>query len=391
MGNPKKKRQHYVPQFYLRHFSCDGSDRLHLIHVDDLRPIPQVGIRGQCYDDYFYGKDPVVENALQDLEGATAEVFRSVIAKQRLPERGTPDDFVFRTFLCLQWGRTKSHAEMSEATFDKLLKTTYGAEWRAQGITQEQIDEVYFGTEYPGLFSLGMAAEGVPFMGDLESKLVITGSHGEFVTSDVPVEFYNPYLLGRYPGGVTGLNARGLVILYPISPELLAVLYDSTCYRVGSPQTRVMRLSNRSDLIAINNFQFLHADDAVYFHNEKLAMDYVREFSKVGRMRNKDRSVVQEAHSTKPGDTSSLLVSYRAEFPYRPPFSFLTLLRKRRGETGPINQVEERNPQISELFDQYQREVKNGVSKRGFLDYYTAHVFGEAGIPLPHFIRDPYA
>lgn len=390
MNQPKKKRQHFVPKFYLRQFSFDGGDRLHMIHAGGLRSIAGIGLKGQCYDDYFYGKNPVVENALQDLEGVTAEVFRTIIANRKLPDRGTPDDFVLRTFICLQWGRTRSHAETSEAMFDKMLKTAYGPEWRAKGITQEQIDEVYFGTDYPGLFSLGMASETVPFMGDLESKLVLANAHGEFVTSDAPVALYNPYLLGRYPGGVTGLNVRGLVIFYPISPDLLAVLYDRTCYRLGPPHARVVTLGSRSDLTALNNFQFLHADDAVYFRNETLAADHVREFSKLAQMRRDDRSVVQEAQSTQPGDNSSLLISYRAEFPYRPPLSFLSLLRKRRGETGMVSQVEERNPEISALFDQYQSEVKAGASKRGFLDYYAVHILRKAGVPVPEFIRDPH-
>jgi hypothetical protein len=385
---PKKKRQHFVPKFYLRNFSFDGGAQLHLIHAEDLRAIPEVGLKGQCYDDYFYGKEPMVENALENLEGVTAEVFRAIIAKQRLPEWGTPDDFVFRTFVCLQWGRTKLHAETSEAMFDKMLKTAYGPAWRAKGITQAEIDEVYFGTERPGLFSLSTASEMVPFMGDLESKLVVANGHGEFVVNDAPVVLTNPYLLGRYPGGVTGLNVRGLAMFLPISPQLLAVLYDRKCYRVGSPGARVVPLTCRSDLVAMNNFQFLHADDAVYFRDERMALDYLREFAKVAGMRRKDRTVVDEAFSTMPGDNSSLLISYRADFSYRPALSFLSLLRKRRGETGDVTQIEERNPEVAQLFEQYQRQMKAGVCERGFLDYFMAYTCAKAGLTLPAFIHD---
>lgn len=378
-----------MPKFYLRRFSFDGGERLHLIHARELKPISRIGLKGQCYDDYFYGKDPVVENALQDLEGVTAEVFRGIIANLRLPDRGTPSDFVLRTFICLQWGRTRSRAEASEAMFDKMFKAVHGPELRAKGVSQEQIDEVRIGTDYPGLFSLSVASEAVPFMGDLESKLVLTGGFGEFVTSDAPVVLYNPYLFGRFPGSVIGLNVRGLVIFYPISPDLMVVLYDRECYRVGSPHTRVVALSCRSDIIALNNFQFLHADDAVYFREEAQAANHTHEFSRVARMRRDDRSVVEEAQSATVGDKSSLLVSYWAGFPYRPLFSFLTLLRKRRGETGPVSRVEERNHEISALFEQYRTEVKSGKSKQGFLAYYASRTLHAAGIPLPDFLRNP--
>lgn len=60
------------------------------------------------------------------------------------------------------------------------------------GSSQEQIEEVYIGTEFPGLFSLGMSTEMVPFVGALESKLVLASHLGEFVTSETPVLLYNP-------------------------------------------------------------------------------------------------------------------------------------------------------------------------------------------------------
>jgi len=351
MSEPKKKRQHFVPKFYLRGFSFDGGNRLHLILADERKAIPRIGLKKQCYEDYFYGKDPKVENALQELEGGMAEVIRGISANQRMPEPGTSHDFVFRTFVCLQWGRTKFHAEMSEAGFDKMLKVAYGTFLRAQGLTQEQIDELRIGTENPGLLSLGMTSEIVPFIGDLGTKLVQAGDYGEFVTSDAPVVLYNPYLLGRYPGCVTGIGTRGLVIFYPISPKLLVVLYDRGCYRVGPSRARIVSISNPDDLVAVNNFQFLHADNTVYFHNEASANEYLKEFEKVSGMRRPDRNVVQEAKSATLGDTSSLLISYRADLPYRPSLTFLSLLRRRRGETGILEQIEERCPEISTLFE----------------------------------------
>ena len=209
-----------MPKFYLRNFSFDGGNRLHLVHVETLRSIPGIGLNGQCYGDYFYGKDPVVENALQDMEGVTAGLFRDIIADQRLPALGTPEDLIFRTFVCLQWGRTKSHAENSEALFSKAFKTVYAPQWRAAGISQEEIDQLEIGTEKPGLFSLGMTADMVPFMGDLESKLIVAGSLGEFVTSDTPVVLTNPYYL-VLRAGVVALIAR---LVKAFGPACLCVL-----------------------------------------------------------------------------------------------------------------------------------------------------------------------
>lgn len=385
--SPKKKRQHYVPKFYLRNFSFDGGNRLHLLHVETLRAIPRIGLKEQCHQDYFYGHDAVVENALQDMEGAAAKVFQAIITERRLPDRATEDDFVFRSFVCMQWGRTKSHAENSEALFSKALKTVYSPEWRAAGIPQDEIDQLEFGTTYPGAYSLGMAAEMIPFLGDLETKLVVSGTLGEFVTSDTPVVMINPFYLGRFPGGITGFNVRGLIILVPISPQLLAVLYDAKCYRVGSPGKRVVQLASHGDLVALNNFQCLNAANAIYFQSEAMATDHLSEFATVIKLREADRGVVIEAFSEEPGDNSSLLHTYHSDLRYRPKFSFLSLVRKKRGQNTAVSQLEERNPELSELFQRYGREVQAGQCRRGFLEYCARLGFARRGIPPPEFIR----
>ena len=68
---PENKRQHYVPQMLLGKFSRDGK-RTNVVLLDAGKRIRDVGIREQCYRDYYYGKDGVMEKAFGETEGRFA-------------------------------------------------------------------------------------------------------------------------------------------------------------------------------------------------------------------------------------------------------------------------------------------------------------------------------
>lgn len=78
MGDPpKKKRQHYVPQFVLRNFSGDGATvRAHVL--ESARTIDGAPIKGQCAESYFYGQQPDMENAFAESEAKVATFVRAV-------------------------------------------------------------------------------------------------------------------------------------------------------------------------------------------------------------------------------------------------------------------------------------------------------------------------
>ena len=59
----EKKRQHYVPRFHLKLFSEDGVS-INLFNIKTGKIIEKAAIKGQCQEDYFYGKDLKVETGL---------------------------------------------------------------------------------------------------------------------------------------------------------------------------------------------------------------------------------------------------------------------------------------------------------------------------------------
>ena len=72
------KRQHYVSQFYLKNFSIHLNRKsIGIFNVQREKYIPQASLRGQAYQDYFYGKDGSTENALSSIEKAASRIVEN--------------------------------------------------------------------------------------------------------------------------------------------------------------------------------------------------------------------------------------------------------------------------------------------------------------------------
>lgn len=72
-----KKNQHYVPQFYLRHFSPDDRS-IGMHHIASGRTHTTVSVKDKCSKDWLYGKG-VTEEALGGAEGIMAQILRELM------------------------------------------------------------------------------------------------------------------------------------------------------------------------------------------------------------------------------------------------------------------------------------------------------------------------
>jgi len=86
------KRQHYVPNSTLRYFALDlGANpkprQIRLVNIASQKVIPSASLKGQCYRDYFYGKNLAIEKALGDMEGHFANLIRKMLTSRSIDER----------------------------------------------------------------------------------------------------------------------------------------------------------------------------------------------------------------------------------------------------------------------------------------------------------------
>jgi hypothetical protein len=84
----EKKRQHYVSKFYLKLFSWDDKKLINIYNISRKQIIHNGALEKQCYEDYFYGKDLVIENSLGTIENAVPSIIENIIFRSRGRSRG---------------------------------------------------------------------------------------------------------------------------------------------------------------------------------------------------------------------------------------------------------------------------------------------------------------
>lgn len=120
---PKKKKQHFVPQFYMRNFSTDNEKKLvSIFHLGTGKRIDNVPAKDQNYGDYFYGKDGKLEDSLGILESGASNAISKIIAEQKLPERFSEDAIALHLFSLFQANRTPAAAAELNESWAKAIK-----------------------------------------------------------------------------------------------------------------------------------------------------------------------------------------------------------------------------------------------------------------------------
>jgi hypothetical protein len=269
---PKKKRNHYVPQLVLRNFSADGRT-IAILLLSNGRRIAGASLRDQCYEDYFYGKSPEVEDRFAAHEARIAAILRP-LNLDRL-ERLNADELAdIRAFVFEQRQRTLAAATANllsnAAMMDYAIEVGFAVSDQDRRLFQEE-------QRAPQRFMIDTMASHAPLISDLEVKFLIPSltSHrnktrppGALVISDAAVACYNQWA-EHHPkfssySGYTGIASKGLQWFYPFAPDLCICVYDPTVYLYGSPRSRVCRPGSR-DVLLLNTLQALHAHECLYY------------------------------------------------------------------------------------------------------------------------------
>jgi len=266
MGPSAKKKQHYLPRFYLRHFASDTKRRtVSLFNLGQKQYISSASIRHQASGRYIYGQDEIVEDALMRLEDEVSRVLDRVLQRRSIPSLNSLDHQALLAYILLQRRRTPQAGRELIDSVNKPLAIAFREDERFGGIG----DEWVVTPENPVITAMAFSSWLWPLLLDLKCKLLLTRLSPGFLTSDSPVIYYNQYLEDRRPQlGNTGLLTIGLQVFLPLSSGALIALYDGAIYKLGRGDKNTVEITNRADLDAMNALQVVSADHNLYFSSD---------------------------------------------------------------------------------------------------------------------------
>lgn len=264
---PENKKQHYVPRLYLKRFS-DDEKSINLFNLKLGKSIHEPNFKNQCYEDYFYGKDLIVEKFLGKIENNAVNYFKYISSSNELPKRGSELYMDIFLYVILQHGRTKYNVlALNEAT-DRMVKHIFESN---PEIKKKILDKFTNEINEPGRVALRFATEASIITYDLHLKLiVITNEKQEFITSDNPVVLYNQFFEYREKGSNVGLASKGLQIFFPIDSKRMLLFFDSDIYKVGNKKDLIVFVNKEDDINSLNQLQIVNALSNVYYKSKTL-------------------------------------------------------------------------------------------------------------------------
>ncbi len=342
-----KKSQHFVPRFYLRNFATDENGKtISLMNIDASRYVRHAPIKSQACKDYFYGVDPVIENALSDFEGQVASLIARAISECRLPQRGTDDYRSILKFVVIQSLRTGYAVKTINEYSDKLVKHIMSDDIHDESDLQSSIV-----LNDPVAFNLSMIDKVLFVADDLLCVMIHNRTNLPFITSDNPVIMYNQFLEHRKTvGSNTGWTAKGLQVILPISPRHLLMYYDRDVYVVRHMKESVMCTSNMDDINMLNSLQIIGADMNVYCDLGANEND-IRSIMRIAQpyMRRSCASVVEYMNKNDIDPQRSLLHAYKQDVCCKLRINNVGLSKHAKRYKLDSLAVHERNPDLYRL------------------------------------------
>lgn len=272
----EKKNQHYVPQSYLKLFSCDKKNIGIYVNAKGLSTAGS--IKDQASSNYFYSENLDIENNLKEIEDLGIASFKRIIRCDKY-EWEIIEYLNAYVFVIIQYARTlasaKSFEKKSQEILTKMLKAETGL---------KEIDpHLKFHFDKPVLWSINTYSSSLTSCLDLKYKILMIDEErvGErFITSDNPVCMFNPLFRACKITNSEGiaLGNKGLVIFLTITPLHAILIYDADTYRVGNRKGRV-KIINDKDVSTLNKLVVINSNEVLFHKQGQSISPEIRDFA----------------------------------------------------------------------------------------------------------------
>lgn len=268
----EKKNQHYLPKFYLRHFSYNGNKKeIGIYNYRKKFYFKNAPLRTQGSKAFFYGEDGKIENALSEIERILAKEIHEIVKSRKVPQHNSDGHRILLQFVALTFlrnpiaiGRIRDSVKAVNGKILEMAPKT-----KAESLIPEVAHEKAIA------LSLSCVNEIVNIISDLDYKILLNNTNTKFISSDLPVVRYNQFLeYKKWDHGRIGYASRGLQIFIPLSPELVLMFFDNKIYKVGDKKHKILEIKNEKDIDKLNQLQYLNSSETLFF-NENTTKFYI--------------------------------------------------------------------------------------------------------------------
>jgi hypothetical protein len=233
----KVKKQHYVPQFYLKNFAkqINGEYFVNCFDKSNFKEF-KVNISDIACEKYFYEISDIADNAfekvLSDFEGQVVKTYNKIISCKSLSCLKWREKEIFAKFVVLQELRTRENREhlrdMAQSLdtwlSDKQLSEKMSKEIKELN-SEESIRKIQLKQVGETLLERNQLSN---MLLDLKWSILENNTKIPFWTSDHPINRHNP--TDYEPYGNLGTLCTGIQIFFPLTPKLSIAFYDPITY-----------------------------------------------------------------------------------------------------------------------------------------------------------------
>lgn len=291
----KTKKQHYVPQLHLKHFSIEKvlpeRKNYHIYFYDKKSEIVgKLNIKKAAMENYFYGQDFIgqsIEYSLSKFESnVDKHIYKDLISSEN------PDIFeilkyrgLFSQFISIQFIRTKDHREDLKILFklvkEKILDGKPEIEFETyelgRQILEMDSDKVVKEMQLKS-FSTDQVNFYTNIFGNKKWILLVNKTPIPFWTSDNPIARFNPCDLSPYPN--MGLLSKGMQIYFPLSDKLCLCMLDPEIYKSYNKMEKIDPLDVKLNILHVDKVDIDCIMDIIFINSLQVKECYRQVFSK---------------------------------------------------------------------------------------------------------------
>ena len=259
---------------------------------------------------FFYGKDQRLEKAYASLES----LFASALEKLKTGNinLSKEEDSSVKLFMVFQWNRTPEAVEKIDEFMTQSLKELVKNSSMFDSKIKSHIDYLKMKLTQPHDFLFGTSMDIAYTLADLKLSL-IENKDETFVIGQSPVCVLNPLLYEiKYEYGLSGLGEKGAVVLMPISPRYIVVLYDSLSYRLIKENGIIV--PSEKDINLFNYCQFLKTTECIYFKKGNIK-EFIKLNAKSKSFREDIAAYARRVNISDDNKKYAIFTSYK-DFPF---------------------------------------------------------------------------